>query len=343
MSLQVEVISAASKMFGGQYVLCWTADPDDQAPSGGTSALVRMMTMVPSLVKTVHQNARMRIPVKLTQKWYYVEGQEDKDCEYGKLWFGVASPLANVTSGSSTSVLLRLKWVIEFQMPALPPSSSPDEGIIFASSPNYFSDSSSDWKEGKYLTFKWHEGGNIVGFPNAEPKTVYECSVPVTYYKDNGVSAVTKWAVTATELTEDGMPMLALFESQEKANAYAKSPNDSYLLKYHAAGPWVSPENPPWYKRAVTLQLHLSRTTSIVPPPPTHQGTLRVSDSTAALTHKILKQLVGSKIPIGKLAESLELLSKLSFTPAPGADLLSVFNYDPVRGSSSSPLGEQVA
>lgn len=328
-------------MMAGQYVVCWTADPDDQAPTG-KSSLVKYMTMVPSVVKTIYQNARLRIPCSPTQRWYYCEGSEDKDCEYGKIWVAVASPLANVTAGSATSLMLRLRWTIEFQMPALPPESSPEGNTIYASAPNYFTDSSSDWKSGKFLTFKWHEGGNIVGFPGGEPKKPYQCDVDVGYYVSNGTLKVSRWAVCVTEVTEDNQPMLALCESKEKAEAWCKAPADTYLLPYYAAGPWVPNENPPWYERSVTLDLLLSRKTTLkVSSAP--DATLKVSDDASLRTFNVVKRLVGNARNPGELSAALAQLSKLSFSAQTvGADLLNVFNWDPVRaqGPSTSSFEE---
>lgn len=315
----------------GQYIVCWTADPDDEAPPTSQSALAKYLSMTPSMVKAIHQNGRMKIPCQTTQKWYYVDGNEDKDCEYGKVWFAVAAPLANVTGSSSASIMLRMKWTIEFQMPALPPESTPDQNMIFASAPNYFTDSSGDWKDGKYLTFKWKEGGRIVSFPGGESKKPYKCTADIQYYKSNGTVAKTNWAVCVQETQEDGLPMLAPMESEDKAMAWCKSPSDQLFISYYSAGPWITPENPPWFEKEVSLDLMLSRHTKFQAPVHKSEATVIVSDAKAGQTHRILKELIGSKKITPDLVEALQNLAQLSFTDLGVRNCLSTFNYDPVR------------
>lgn len=340
----MEAISSASKMMAGQYIICWTADPDDEAPPTGPHAIAKYLSMQPSMVKAIHQNGRMRIPCQTTQKWYYVEGNEDKDCEYGKVWVAVAAPLSNVTSGSSASVMLRIKWTMEFSMPALPPEANPDTSVVFASAPNYFTDSSSDWKGGKYLSFKWKEGGRIVSFPGAEVKKPYKTTADIGYYESNGALKITNWAVCVTETQEDGLPMLAPVKDETNAMAWCKSPADALLLGYYAAGPWVTPENPPWFEKSVSLDLLVTRR-GRYEYSPKPDATVRMSDVASERSYILFKNLVGSQKLAPDLPAALSALSRLSFTGVPGAEeALSVFNYNPVRkaGSASTSSMEVV-
>lgn len=218
------------------------------------------MALNPSRVKPISTNMYMRIPCSPTQKWYYLRGNEDKDVEYGKLFIAVASPLSNVTSNSRTNLILRIRWTFEFSFPDMPTTSLPDEEV-FASSPNYFSDSSSDWKEGKYLTFKWHEGGDIVSFPGAKTGSYYKigAGAHVSYVISNGTVKNTQFAVCPQETAEDGLPMLAPVADEETAKKYVKTPSDSYLLSYYNSGNWISPDNPPWHEQSASLSLVISR------------------------------------------------------------------------------------
>lgn len=331
-------------MMSGQYLVCWTADPDDNAPPASPQSLAHYMSYSPCMVKSVYQSARMNIPCSTTQKWYYVHGSEDKDCEYGKLWFVITSPLGNVTGSSTTSVILRMRWTLEFSMPALPPELTPDASIIYASAGNYFTDSSGDWKDGKYLTFKWHEGGNITAFPAAEALHLYKCTTNIGYYESNGVLKTTKWAVCAREQTEDSQPMLIPMKDETNAKAYAKTPADSLLLPYYAAGPWITPENPAWLEQSSSLELNLTRTGTLVPEL-ANDATFKVADGSAARTAKVLQQLVGKGKLSADLPTALAQLSKLTFTGSEtlGFDALSVFNYQPVRAASESSSFEEVA
>lgn len=201
----------------------------------------------------------MRIPISTTQKWYYLRGSEDKDVEYGKIFIAVVAPLSNVSNTSKTTLVVRMRWCFEFSYPDLP-SASTDNSEIFASAPNYFSDSSSDWKEGKYLTFKWHEGGNIVEFPGAQAGTIYKvgANTSISYVTSSGTTATTKFAVCVKETTESGLPMLAPMKDLATAQAWAKNQADQYFLPYKSAGPWVTPENPPWHPQSSSVQLLLT-------------------------------------------------------------------------------------
>lgn len=320
----------------GQYILCWTADPDDEAPKAGPTALAKYLSMTPSLVKTIYQNGRMRIPCQTTQKWYYVEGQEDKDCEYGKIWMAIAAPLGNVTAGSSASVMIRLKWTLEFQMPALNQEATPEGDMIFASAGNYFTDSSGDWKKGEYLTFKWHEGGNITGFPGGVPRKPYKCDTAVYYIASNGTQSKTTWAVCVDELTEDGLPMLAPVKDSAAAMNWCKGPADTYLLKYYGAGPWVSPENPPWFEKTVTVSLLLTRTGAHASSEAT-SAIVRVSDHASSRVANVLAKFIGKDKVTPDLVKAISNLSRLEFTGIPKlGEALATFNYDPVRACSES-------
>lgn len=207
--------------------------------------------------------------------------------------------------------------------------------MIFASAPNYFTDSSSDWKSGKYLTFKWHEGGDIVSFPGGEVQKPYKCTSSVGFYKSNGTLSVTNWAVCVQETTEDGKPMLAPVENEEKAIAWCKAPADNLLITYYAAGPWVTPENPPWFEKNVSYDLFLSRHAHVSAPQVTN-AVVKTSDGSSTKIERVLSKFVGKAQITPDLVAAIQNLSKLEFTGAGPVEALSVFNYDPVRAGSSS-------
>lgn len=335
---------------GGQYVAAWTADFDDPIPKAGEAGLARLMAYNPSRTRTIHQNLFMRIPISLTQKWYYLKGSEDKDSEYGRIYIAVVSPLSNVTAGSTTNVVVRIRWSFEFAYPELPQIAEPDASYVTASYPNYFTDSSGDWKGGKYLTFKWHEGGNIVEFPKAVPKTYYKLAegAKCDYYDSEGNLQDCHFAVCVVDTTETGQPMLAPVKSEQYAKAYCASPADTYLLEYKDPGPWVTPENPPWWlqgtKEEVDLVIgrHGCRRGVAARP----SSTLRVSDSGVLNSQRQMKDLVdkllkdeGSPIDplLGLLYSSLLQTSKLGFTfDSTGVRCLRTFNFDPVREDRNS-------
>ncbi|UHK03120.1 MAG: capsid protein [Sanya permutotetra-like virus 3] len=291
-SLVLEVTSSANRMMGGQYLTAWSADSDDPMGTPGEGALSKLMSYNPSRLAAISSNIRMRIPISLTQKWYYLRGSEDKDVEYGKIFIAVVSPLSNVTGASKTNLVVRMRWVFDLSYPDLPTASLPEEEV-FASAPNYFSDSSSDWKQGKYLTFKWHEGGSIVDFPGAKAKHIYKIhpGSTVGYYASNGTLQTTQYAVCVTETTSTGQPMLAPVATLADAQAYVKSPQDSKLISYYSQGPWISPENPPWHEQDSSVQLLLVHREFHKEPMIKTPSTVTVSDSGVAASAASLNKL----------------------------------------------------
>lgn len=300
-SLVLEITTSANKMMGGQYLAAWTADSEDPVPTQGEGALSKLMSYNPSRPANISSNLRMRIPISTTQKWYYLRGSEDKDVEYGKIFIAALSPLSNVSGSSKTTLIVRMRWTFDFSYPDLPSVSVPDEQI-FASAPNYFSDSSSDWKEGKYLTFKWHEGGNIVEFPGAKSGTLYKIGAHahVGYYISNGTIKNTEYAVCVTETTETGLPMLAPVKDKATGEAYIKNPSDTLLLSYFNAGPWVSPENPPWNPQEAKVQLmlcpHLDPVMSPMIPTPCRTTVQDVDTNVSTRnSNKLLQTVYGTR------------------------------------------------
>ncbi|UHK03118.1 MAG: capsid protein [Sanya permutotetra-like virus 2] len=322
-SLVVEVTTSASRMMAGQYGVAWVADFNETIPNGSDAAMAKLLSFNPSKIRPIWTNSMMRIPISTTQKWYYLHGHEEADSEYGKLILFIASPLANVTSGSATSLIIRIRWSFEFSFPDVPQGTSPDDITIYASAPNYFSDSVSNWKDGKYLTFKWHEGGEAVGFPGGQAKTIYVLGggSTVQYYNSDGTNGFTKYAVCVTETNDDGQPMLAPVKDLSHAQAWVKSPADGYLLPYKAAGHWVTPENPPWYEFQDTVQLVLTRECCLRAPPRV-DATVKVYDKSAdgharefrKGFHHLMEESTNPVDPQqGRLFKALFQLSQLDF------------------------------
>lgn len=322
---------------GGQYGVAWTADYNDYVPEAGEAAMGRLLSYQPSKVRPLSSNLYMRIPVSLTQKWYYLRGSENSDTEYGKILLFVASPLANVTGSSTTSIIVRIRWSYEFSYPELPAELKPDATAVYASAGTYFTDSSGDWKAGAYLTFKWHEGGDITAFPQAQAGIIYKVTdrARVQYYRSNGTIGTTQWAVCVTDQTEENLPMLAPVANEEAAKAWAKDKADSHLLPYYGAGPWVYPENPPWFPQQAKAAMSFTRTGVEYNDPSPVNATFRTYDQSAdrmAIKNKKLLDnlLFPSTNPLdryqGKLYEALTLLSRLDILQLPEPEDL-IGNY----------------
>lgn len=228
-------------MMGGQYAVGWTPDFDDHLPDSGHPALSKLLSLKPSRTRPISVGLRLRIPCSTTQKWYYLRGTEDKDCEYGKIFICVAVPLSSVTSGTSTDLLVRMRWAYEFQMPDMPTNSGPEGQAIF---PQYrdskiFTTSSSDWKSARYLTFKYTSGGQIVGFPGAKKGTIYmiQSGANINYVKADGTKEAIKYATPNGESAEEGYLLMTPFTTHDKAKEYIDSNySDTKLIPYKGAG-----------------------------------------------------------------------------------------------------------
>lgn len=336
-SVVLEITSSASKMMGGQYGVAWTADYNDYIPEAGEAAMGRLLSYQPSKVRPLSSNLFMRIPVSMTQKWYYLKGSENSDTEYGKIFLFVASPLANVTNASSTSLIVRMRWSYEFSYPEMPPEVRPDAIAVYASAGRYFSDSSGDWKGGAYLTFKWHEGGDITAFPHAVAKNIYKISDPykVQYYATNGTLQQSQYAVCPPEQTEENLPMLALVKDLDAAKAWMRDFGDSHLLPYYGAGPTVYPDNPAWFPQQAKVELEMTRHGTHVESIPPVNATFKTYDQSAERFSRNNKKLVDTLLnkstnpldPLqGKLYAALTLLSHLEYEQLPDPEQV-IGNY----------------
>lgn len=257
-SLQIEVSTAASPLVGGAYALAWFADPKERLARKGLQNLRKALSLPTSLTRGVWQSGRLKLPIDPSQKWLFLEGTEEEDCEYGRLVLLNASPL---TKGeSAASLLVKCHWTYEFSGPDLEVDSADSGTYVRASAPNYFTTSVSDFDSTK-LVFKWHEGGEAVGFPGATGSYYkLEAAASCPYIESNGAVATTEWAVRLLNYTNgEGDPVLAPVSSEDNAKAYAKAGDKKYLLTYKAAGPWISPPNPIWeLKSGTTVQVFTS-------------------------------------------------------------------------------------
>lgn len=322
---------------GGQYGVAWSADYNDYVPEAGEAAMGRLLAYTPSKVRPLSSNLFMRVPVSMTQKWYYLRGSENSDTEYGRAFLFVASPLANVTGSSSTSLIVRLRWSYEFSYPELPAELKPDATAVYASAGTYFCDSSSDWKSGSYLTFKWHEGGDIVAFPGAVAGMYYKCSdkASIQYYSSNGTIHKTLFAICPEQQTEENLPMLCPVATEADAKAWVKDKADAHLLGYYGQGPWVYPENPPWFPQQAKVDMQFTRHGLEINTPPPVNATFKTYDQSADRSARANKKLLDNLLypstnPLdqyqGKLYQALTLLSRLEILQLPEPEEL-IGNY----------------
>jgi len=245
-ALDIEVQSSANSTVSGSYVSGWVADPNVRV-STGISAIRTVTAMKPYKSSNVYEKTSMRIPNVTSQRWLFVSGRETEDSDHGVYFLVLSSGLGNLTSNSSVTFNINLKWTVRLSSRVTKPSVANE--FIYAEDDYtpYFTDSSSDWASGLKLTFKHKEGGSIVPFPSANEGVVYEFKGTSCKYLSNAakLEADVKYAVKIFNHPSGGM---AVFSTLEKASKYAKSGADEHCLTYFGAGPEVAPYNPAWLR-----------------------------------------------------------------------------------------------
>lgn len=243
-SLRLEVIPSAGATVSGNYIVGWVGDPD-YTLGNGDAAIRTVAAMQPSQQRHISKPMTFVIPAAALQKWYLTFGTVDGETSHGKLFGVLSSAIGNLTSDSSISFSLRLHWSVEFSSPRLPEVAESETIYAEDDYTPYFTDSSSDWADGKYLSLKERAGGNLVPFPGAKPGVVYKIdSKAVLQYKiGNGKVGNISYGVRIPNYYSSAM---AVFDSLQNAIAFSTSGNSAYCLPYYAAGDYVKPNNPAW-------------------------------------------------------------------------------------------------
>lgn len=233
-------VPGAGMFTPGSYAMGWTGNPD--FPIGASSSrLARVSTLSPSLLSTFGSPKVLNIPCEAAQKWYYCFSSQEGESDHG----AVIAVLAAVCGGKNISLNFRLEWTVEFSAPDVP---VPNQELETYPEPEYipiFTDSVSDWQEGKKLTFKHSEGGSVVPWVGAKRNVVYTPApgVSVPYVKaDKSQGSVGAFALIKDSSSYQSA--LACFETVEKAKEYIKKSTVSTILDYTGAGAWVTPALP---------------------------------------------------------------------------------------------------
>lgn len=244
--LHVTAVPGAGVFTPGSYAMAWTADASyDIGPLSGR--LTRLMALQPNLLSSFGDPRRLVIPLSTTQKWYLTRPGEGVESDHGRVFCVLASTLAADNIGLN----FKLDWTFEFDSPEVPP---PQEELETYPDPNWlpiFTDSVSNWADGKKLTFKHKSGGAVVPFLNARPGVVYTPADGVSVkYIDSASAEKDVKAIALIQDDPNYQSAMACFETVEKATEYIKSPNISHVLDYKAAGPYVSPDFPMFVAKA---------------------------------------------------------------------------------------------
>jgi hypothetical protein len=256
-SLNVRVVPSAGTYVSGALAVGWDASVQPYTDSG-LPVIQRLATLVPNKMEQISKNFSISITKPPVQPWLYCRGDEVEDTAHGRVVVAVLSPLSNVDGNMAVTV--HLDWNIVFDGPSIPAGSTSSGTNIYAGSgfESYFTDSTASWADGKKLTLKAHEGGQIVPFLGIQHGVIYQIdTVARLSYKlkpVDGVSAVKpiKYGVAIAGSTfGNGM---AVFDDITSAESYIKSSDTSYCLDYYAAGEVVQPENPVWTPIATHVQ-----------------------------------------------------------------------------------------
>lgn len=246
--LHVRAVPGAGTFTPGSYAMAWTADPAyDIGPV--STRLTRLCALEPNLMSSFGEPTKLVIPLSTTQKWYMTRPGEGVESDHGRVFCILASTL----SADNIGINFKLDWTFEFDSPEVPSAS---EDLITYPDPQWipiFTDSVSDWAEGKKLTFKHSSGGAVVPFLEARPGVAYVPGpgVNVPYVKSDGTTG----SVGAISLIMDSplySSAMACFETKEKALEYIKQPTLDKVLDYKSAGGYVTPTFPEFVAQAAS-------------------------------------------------------------------------------------------
>lgn len=251
-ALKLEIVSSAGAFVTGSYVAGWSASVMQALPRGPDAVRV-VTTMEHSRQAHISQPLVLPIPSDPTQRWYLCSGSSE-DRDHGSVFVVLSAPVGNLSGKIALS--LRLHWTMEFSGPSMP-NIAVVEAKIYADPAYtpYFTDSVNDWENGKYLTFKAHEGGNAVPFVGIEPDTIYKSTVEISWYDaakaDKSLTSQVVWGVRIHDYYQ---PAMAVFRSRDKAKVYVESHAASAVLDFVKAGPWIY-GNPAWVLDSQTSAL----------------------------------------------------------------------------------------
>lgn len=238
--LSLEVHTSASSIVSGLYCAAWTPDTMLNLP-GGANSIKALATFSATKEAATYVPIKLNIPCDSSRKWYTFDSEDKSDNDHGIVIIILSSPIGGVSG--YVQFTAHLQWTVQFDGPEMELEKGQEYIYADDSYCPYFSDSSSDFAEGKYLTFKHKEGGSVVPFPSARHGVVYKCTVDIPY-KSGSTDKKTSFAVRAVEYSE--YPILVLFKDQADAGNYIKTSKIEYALPYSAAGSWVTSTNPAW-------------------------------------------------------------------------------------------------
>lgn len=241
--LVVEAVPLAGMMVAGGYVMAWSADSKENVGTPSPGEVTRLMSMSTSVTANLASRTSINIPMSTTQKWYLLDA-EDSEEDHGVLLVA-CSGLTNLAEGSSVSIAFTLHWTIVFDSPAMQRAK---EQIIISPEDGWgpvFTDSTSDWAEGKKLTFKHAEGGAVVPWSNLQAGMIYTptSGVKITYKNAQSADVEAKWFSKCID-SAIYSSALVVHKDENSAKKYQETGALAYIVDFTAAGTVAVPSYP---------------------------------------------------------------------------------------------------
>jgi len=281
--MQLEVCSAAGQMVPGSYVLGWCADASERIISHST-AVQKITTFGRSKQASIGQSVKLDLPLSMTSRWYVFHGK-DVDDSHGV----ILAALAGSVGSNTVTLTFKLHWTITFNGPDLPIG---EQVLVVPESDyaNVFTDSVSDWAEGKRLTFKHAEGGTVVPWEHITSGVVYTTTagVKIPYYDSKEASQECKFFSMLIQAPHYDRALVC-HATAEDAIAYQKNGDLTKILAYKKAGDWCTPALPTLKPHKTVEALHSGPVLApqpLVPLPPV------VTSTDDNLIFKIIRMLV---------------------------------------------------
>lgn len=273
-SLKLEISPSAGMMIPGGYIAAWSANPDEKLPLG-ESAVSHLASLVTQVQRPIGQPAVLNIPCSTTSRWYTFTGAA-VDVAHGSILSAVSGTLG--TDGK-ISITFKLHWTIEFNGPDVP---SPVEEMFIEPGAGWmdiFTDSVSDWGEGKKLTFKMHEGGAVVPWPNVRSGVIYKptTGVKIPYVKADGTAAEVAYCSRIID-SDLYASALACHATEAAAKAYQKNADLTQVLDFKSAGAIVVPSIPRLMGQVVTASFLVDKAGPSSSPAPETDIVSRIAD-----------------------------------------------------------------
>ncbi|QKK35401.1 hypothetical protein [Erysiphe necator associated nodavirus 5] len=276
-SLKFTMVGSGSASTYGSLMFGWVADPTSKVSSVKEMAISQVGAMQSRLVMRLGATAAMSLPLVMSRRWYETDGdtQDEEEFSHGSICCVVAATTGGY-AGQSLSVIVELDWKVQFEGPKLPDRVEYTPGVIMPDNGwyNLFTTSDGSFDAGR-LTFKMHEGGNMVPFSSAQPDVAYCPDIGTHVYavtEDNKVSEVNWFAKVKNYV----VPGLLCFASKADCKAYIESGDVSKAMKYVAASKYTTPRVPRF--KVTNLEAEVPAVTLFVPNGGSQEATQRLLD-----------------------------------------------------------------